>query len=224
MHKTLFSILSTLTLTLSLSAQQATDLTVTLPDEGKLVDEKPVGEGWESLIDPELTVWESEPEYWSVKDGVMHGESKGGQHHHAYTKKEHKDFELHAVIKMAGNGANSGVCIRLKPTNFDNCPGYQVDMGPGYWGCLWEERRAGMVQRFPKNLADQLVHSNDWNHYYILAKGHHIQAWLNGVKTIDIVHEKGFPTGRIGFQLCHGKKETIVDVKTLMVRELNKTE
>jgi hypothetical protein len=217
MQKFLFILSS---LSLSLSAQQATDLTVTLPDAGKLVDGQPVGEGWGSLIDPELKVWNSEAEYWSVKDGVMHGESKGGKHHHAYTKKEYGDFELHAEIKMAGKGANSGVCIRLKPTNFDNCPGYQVDMGPGYWGCLWEERRSGMVQKFPRNLADKLVKKNDFNHYYIIAKGHHIQAWLNGVKTIDVVHERGFPTGSIGFQLCHGKKETIVDVKTLMVKEL----
>ena len=92
-------------------------------------------------------------------------------------------------------------------------------MGPGYWGCLWEERRSGMVQKFPKELANKLVKANDWNHYYIIAKGHHIQAWLNGVKTIDVVHDEGFAECAIGFQLCHGKKETIVDVKTLLIKE-----
>lgn len=205
-------------------AQQAKDLTPTLPDAGKLTDGKPAGEGWVSLIpDEKLADWNAEPEFWSVKDGVLHGDSKGGKlHHHGWTKKEYADFELHAVVKMSGEGANSGVCIRLRPTDPDNAPGYQVDMGPGYWGCLWEERRAGMVQKYPKDLADKLVKANDWNHYYIIAKGYHIQAWLNGVKTIDIVHEKGFESGAIGFQLCHGDKRTVLDVKTLWIKELKR--
>ena len=41
----------------------------------------------------------------------------------------------------------------------------------------------------------------------------------NGVKTIDVVHEKGYARGKIGFQLCHGKKETNVDIKLLSIRE-----
>ena len=50
---------------------------------------------------------------------------------------------------MSGKEANSGVCIRIQPTNADNAPGYQVDMGPGYWGSLFEERKAGMIQKYP---------------------------------------------------------------------------
>jgi len=72
---------------------------------------------------------------------------------------------------------------------------------------------------FPrKNLSKGV---NEWNHYYIIAKGHHIQAWLNGVKTIDIVHEGGFLDGNIGLQLCHGKQRyTVIDVKAMYVKEL----
>ena len=201
-------------------SQQSKDLTVSLPDSGKL-DEKggPAGDGWVSLISS-LDDWNAEPEYWKLEEGVLHGKSEGGkEHHHGWTKKEYGDFELHAVIRMSGEGANSGVCIRLNPTSPDNAPGYQIDMGPGYWGCLWEERRASMVQAFPKVQADKLVKEGDWNHYYIKAKGHHIEAWLNGVKTIDTVHNEGFEKGAIGFQLCHGNKTTIVDVKTLLIRE-----
>ena len=65
--------------------------------------------------------------------------------------------QLQAVLRMTGKEANSGVCIRINPTSFDDAPGYQVDMGPGYWGCLWEERRAGMVQKYPAEQADKLV-------------------------------------------------------------------
>ncbi|TMI88102.1 MAG: DUF1080 domain-containing protein, partial [Bacteroidetes bacterium] len=66
----------------------------------------------------------------------------------------------------------------------------------------------------------KIIKPNDWNHYYIIARGHHIQAWLNGVKTIDIVHESGFTDGNIGFQLCHQHNPTLVDVKSLYIREL----
>jgi len=77
-----------------------------------------------------------------------------------------------------------------------------------------------MVQKYPTDLADKLVKQNDWNHYYIIAHDHHIQAWLNGVKTIDTVHVNGFSEGAIGLQLCHGDKHTVIDVKTLSLRIL----
>jgi hypothetical protein len=93
-------------------------------------------------------------------------------------------------------------------------------MGAGYWGCLWEDKRDKMVQKFPRPLADKLVKHDDWNHYYVIAKGHHIQAWLNGVKTIDTVHERGFVEGSFGFQLAHGKRHTKLDVKTLLMKPI----
>ena len=184
--------------------------TPNLPATGKLENGKPVGEGWvRILVGSDLAGWKHEPEYWSLKDGVLHGESKGGaKHHYMYSEKEYADFELHAMVRMSGKDANSGVCIRIKPTDFDNVPGYQVDMGDGYWGCLWDERRDGMVGKCEGALAKKLVKSEDWNHYYVIAKGHHIQIWLNGVKTVDVTHEKGFPSGALGIQLCHGDKHT----------------
>lgn len=192
----------------------------TLPKEGKLVDAKPVGKGWVNLI-ASLDDWNVSKEYWKLENGILHGDYSGGEfHNYGYTKSTYKNFELNALVRMSGKDANSGVCIRIKPTNADNAPGYQVDMGPGYWGCLWEERKAGMVQQYPKELADKLVKENDWNHYYIIARDHHVQAWLNGVKTIDTVHAAGFTEGAIGFQLCHGDKHTVLDVKSLSVREL----
>lgn len=203
-------------------AQQDTTLKNTLPKEGKLVNDKPVGKGWVNLLSS-ADDWTLEPSYWQISNKLMHGSMlKEKVHHYAYTKKTYGDFELNVMIKMVGDSmANSGVCIRINPTSFDNAPGYQVDMGKGYWGCLWEERRGDMVQKFPDSLAAKIVKQNDWNHYYIKAKGHHIEAWLNGVKTIDMVHDAGFATGSIGFQLCHYHSLTNVDIKALYVREAN---
>lgn len=97
--------------------------------------------------------------------------------------------------------------------------GYQVDMGDGYWGCLWDERGQGMVARYPRENADKIFHKNDWNHYFVIARGHHIQIWLNGVQTVDMVNEKGRLTGPVGIQLCHGEP-TEVWFKNIHVKML----
>ncbi len=201
-------------------AQQDTALKNTLPEAGKLVQDRPVGKGWVNLLSS-ANDWNFEPSYWQLQNKTLHGAmGNEKEHHYSYTKKVYGDFELNVMIKMVGDSnANSGVCIRINPTNFDNAPGYQVDMGKGYWGSLWEERRGNMIQKYPDSLAAKVVKQNDWNHYYIKAKGHHIEAWLNGVKTIDVVHDAGFSTGNIGFQLCHYHSATTVDIKSLYIRE-----
>ena len=205
----------------SANAQPDTTLKNTLPAAGKMINDKPAGKGWVNLLSS-ADDWNFESTYWQLNNNIFHGSiGKEKEHHYSYTKKSYGDFELNVKIKMVGDeDANSGVCIRINPTNWDNAPGYQVDMGKGYWGSLWEERRGNMVQKFPDSLVSKVVKQNDWNHYYIIARGHHIQAWLNGVKTIDIVHDAGFSTGNIGFQLCHMHNPTVVDIKSLYIREI----
>ena len=202
-------------------AQQDTLLRNTLPKTGKLVNGKPVGKGWVNLL-ASAADWNFESSFWQFKNNMLQGAmGREKEHHYSYTKKAYADFELNVLIKMVGDSnANSGICIRINPTSWDDAPGYQADMGKGYWGCLWEERRGNMVQKFPDALAAKIVKQNDWNHYYIKAKGHHIEAWLNGVKTIDIIHDAGFSSGNIGVQLCHYHSATTVDIKSMYIREI----
>lgn len=203
------------------NAQPDTTLKQSLPRAGKMKKGLPRGKNWVDLL-RDTDHWQFEPEYWKLEDHFLHGAmGREKEHHYCYTKQLYRDFELNVEIRMVGDDdANSGVCIRIHPTNWDNVPGYQVDMGKGYWGSLWEERRGNMIQKFPDSFVSQIVNKNGWNHFYIIAKAHHIQAWLNGVKTIDIVHEAGFADGRIGFQLCHMHNLTTVEVRSLFVREL----
>ena len=119
---------------------------------------------------------------------------------------------------MTGSGANSGFGIRLEPVSFNDVPGYQVDMGKSYWGCLWEQGGDGMVQQFNPKYVSRFLKEGQWNHYYVEARGNHIRAWLNGVSTIDVVHEGGRLNGKIGFELCNGPKQTRIEVRQLLVK------
>jgi len=182
---------------------------------------QPVGDGWKVLLNGhDLTGLVAQADFWKIDgDGALHGNNPGTpDHHYSFTEAEFADFEIHADVKMVGY--NSGLCIRIAPTSFDNVPGYQVDMGDGYWGCLWDERGQGMVASFPPEKAAELVHAGEWNHYYVRAQGHHIQIWLNGVLTVDTVDENGRLSGPIGFQLCHSGKATEAWFKNIVTRPL----
>lgn len=193
---------------------------ITLPADGNLVNGKPVGQGWINMLDAQKL--NLQPEFWKLSNGILQGNSSNPtENHYSFSKKIYADFEANIVVKLTGDDANSGVCLRVHPDNFDKATGYQIDMAKGYWGSLTEEGRAGMLQRYPGRASAKLVKPDDYNHYYIKARGHHIEAWLNGVKTVDSEYEGAFLDGNIGFQLARGSKQTTVEVKDFYVRELN---
>ena len=76
----------------------------------------------------------------------------------------------------------------------------------------------GMVQQFNPKYVSRFLKEGQWNHYYVETRGNHIRAWLNGVSTIDVVHEGGRLNGKIGFELCNGPKQTRIEVRQLLVK------
>lgn len=191
--------------------------------DGVVVDGKPSQSGWKSLFNGKsLKGWVAEKGYWSVVDGAIVGDKKGEtpHHHYLFSDKDYSDFELHIDVKM--DGYNSGVCARIQPKSFDDVPGYQVDMGEGYWGCLWDEHhRQTKIFDFPQNYADAIVRKGDWNHYYVRMVGTHITIFLNGVKTAEGDDPGGFASGPLGFQLCHGAN-TVASFKNIYIKALKK--
>lgn len=190
--------------------------------DSKVRNGKPLAKGWISLFDGKtLKGWNYEKGYWEVLNGAIHGDKKRDtpNHHYMFTDKDYKDFECHIDVKMVGY--NSGVCARINPKNFDDVPGYQVDMGDGYWGCLWDEHhRQVKIFDYPKEEADKILHKDDWNHYYFKMNGPHIVIYLNGVKTAEGDDPGGFASGPLGFQLCHGAN-TVADFRHIYVKLLS---
>jgi len=159
------------------------------------------------------------------------------------------DFEMRATFRITSNNdkgfANSGIQFRSKildPTNWV-VGGYQADMeaGPNYTGTLYEERmtRGTMAMRGQKVVWDKdckkqitgslgtpeelqaIIKKEDWNDYVIVAKGNHLQQFINGRQMIDIIDEceaKAAKSGVIALQLHAGQPMT-VEFKNIRIKQ-----
>src|SRR5689334_11598303 len=68
-----------------------------IPKGGELINDKTVGKGWINLI-ASLDNWNAAVPYWTLENGILHGDYTGGEfHNYAYTKTYYSDFELNAV-------------------------------------------------------------------------------------------------------------------------------
>jgi len=159
------------------------------------------------------------------------------------------DFEMRCSFKISANNnvgfANSGVQYRsrvVKPSYWV-VAGYQADMeaGPDYTGGLYEERGRGVLaSRGQKVLIhadgrkevtgslggaaelEKEIRKGDWNDYVIIAKGNHLEQFINGKEMIDVVDEQtdqAAASGIIALQLHHGPPMT-VQFKDLRIKLL----
>jgi len=159
------------------------------------------------------------------------------------------DFELRCSFRLvpgdAKGFANSGIQYRSKvvdPVNWV-VGGYQADMEAGatYTGILYEERFRGiMAERGEKVVWDkegkkQVVGSvgdaaaieasikkGEWNDYVVIAQGNHLQQFVNGKQTIDVVDEdaaKRAMTGVLALQL-HAGPPMMAQFKDIRLKKL----
>jgi hypothetical protein len=142
------------------------------------------------------------------------------------------DFELRFSYKFTGAWGNSGVQYRSKDRGNFVVNGYQGDLevGPNYSGILYEEGGRGILcQRGQKvvikddngktkiEVAGKIgdskeiqasIRTNDWNDYVIIAKGNHLQHFINGKQTIDVTDEqetKAATAGILALQIHQGE-------------------
>jgi 3-keto-disaccharide hydrolase len=133
------------------------------------------------------------------------------------TDQEFGDFELELDFKIDDTTFNSGVQIRSHSRTEgrgERVYGYQIEIDPRkdrkwsaglYFEAGSEHRPAGWLNDLEKNEpAREAFKLGEWNHLRILAKGRHIQTWLNGVPAADYTDtdEQAFtPRGFIGLQV-----------------------
>ena len=63
--------------------------------------------------------------------------------------------------------------------------------------------------------------SHDWNDYIIIAKGDHLQHWINGVQTVDCVDQDTAnlkKSGIIALQI-HAGEPMIIEMKDIRIKK-----
>jgi type 1 glutamine amidotransferase len=193
--------------------------------------------GFQSLFNgKDLSGWDGNPKFWSVKDGAITGQTTAENPLKENTfliwrKGTVDNFELRLSYRLVGG--NSGVQYRSKDLGNWVVAGYQADMEAGkkFTGILYEERGRGILaERGQKTVidatgkvtvvgsvgdSDQLqaaIKNEDWNDYVITAQGNHMVHRINGQVTADVTDEqveKRVMTGILALQLHAGDPMTV---------------
>jgi hypothetical protein len=159
------------------------------------------------------------------------------------------DFELRCSFRLVPGDnkgfANSGIQYRSQVFDLSYwvIGGYQADMeaGPTYTGILYEERKRGiMANRGEKVLwnsdckkqvlgsvgnAQEIqasIKQGGWNDYVIIAKGNHLQHFVNGKQTVDVTDDcvaQRAMSGLLALQL-HAGPPMMVQFKDIRIEVL----
>ena len=192
---------------------------------------KKLEDGFKWLFDGKTTEgWEGNKKFFRVENGaVVAGTLKEKIPNNEFlcTKKEYGDFELVLEAKLQGEGNNAGIQFRTKRIPNDHeVSGYQCDMGAAWgrsvWGALYDEsRRRKMLAEGPAEDVKKWTKEGEWNELKIIAKGAHIQLFLNGQLTVDYTEkDKDIDRrGIIGLQI-HSGPPTEALYRNIRIKEL----
>ena len=79
--------------------------------------------------------------------------------------------------------------------------GDQADVGPGWWGKLYEENGRALLW---DRSGEAFVKPGDWNRYEVVASGSKITTAINGHPCVDLDDPKGDLKGHIAVQVHAG--------------------
>lgn len=161
----------------------------------------------------DLSGWDGDPRLWSVKDGVIHGETTkenpaNGNTFLIWRGGKVRDFIL--KIKFRIQNGNSGIQYRSKEVKKWRVSGYQaeVENNPGKVGFLYHEAGRGWLvdvgdfmvidDEGKKNVVSKVsdvdhlkeagyYNMKGWNEYTIIARGNYLQHYLNGYPTMSLI-------------------------------------
>ena len=150
----------------------------------------------------DLKGWVGNSELWSVEQDVIVGRSQGLDHNEFLVSElAFEDFHFNCQVMLVDNAGNSGIHFRSQPLSDGEVRGYQADIGPGWWGKLYEERGRGLLV---DNDAEKFIKPGEWNEYTIVAVGSRVQTWINGDLCVDLDDPAGARRGVIALQLHSG--------------------
>ena len=170
----------------------------------------PAEEGFTVLFDGQsLAGWQGDTLLWLVEDGMLIGRSPGiGYNDFLATEKSFSNFVLRLQVQLIENKGNSGIQLRSeRVTGSMEMSGYQADIGPEYWGNLYDEsRRNTNLAVADAKVLKKVLKPTDWNEYEIHAEGSRVMLKINGGTTVDYTETDSSiaQDGRIAVQLHSG--------------------
>ncbi|HLT75239.1 MAG TPA: DUF1080 domain-containing protein [Ohtaekwangia sp.] len=153
-------------------------------------------EGWRLLFDGKtMNGWRvfrnAENNSWEVVDGTLHckpfADDATNHRSDLVTGETWEDFELSFEWKISAQG-NSGVIFRVSEEfeqPYASGPEYQIIDNEGYPGDLQPAQHAGANYDMHVPSKDNANPPGEWNTGRIVAKGNHIEHWLNGEKVVE---------------------------------------
>jgi hypothetical protein len=153
---------------------------------------KEKADGWQLLFDGKtLNGWRTYAKKpaggWEVVDGTLHAiaKVKGAE---LITEKKFNDFELSWEWKVPTNGNNGVKYFVTEERTKSPGPEYQMIDDAGHPDAV----RGGRLHQTAafydvlEPAADKPVRpANEWNQSRIVAKGKHVEHWLNGKKVLE---------------------------------------
>lgn len=206
----------------------------------------------------DLSGWDGDPRLWSVKDGVIHGETTAenpamGNTFIIWEGGKVTDFDLRLSFRCNATN-NSGIQYRSRHITDDAkvknkwvVRGYQHEIRnenklPTVSGFIYDEggkrgrlclvgEQVTWENGEKKVVSDKLIDAeafeklfklDDWNDVVIIAKGNHIQHYLNGRLVVDFTDSDPQLTlkeGIIALQL-HAGKPMWAEYKNIRLKNL----
>ena len=150
-----------------------------------------------------LRNWVGDRSVWVVEDSAIVGRTAGlAKNSFLVSEWELRDFRLELDVLLVDDRGNSGIQFRSAALGDGEVRGYQADIGPGWWGKLYEEHGRGLLIDLPLPAGFK---PNDWNRYRIEAVGSRIRTWINDVRCVDFEDPTGSRQGVIALQVHSGE-------------------
>jgi len=150
--------------------------------------------GWKLLFDGQTTAgWrgykqETMPASWKVENGsLLSRHQEGATSGDIVTVDQFDDFELTLEWKMT-KGGNSGVMYRATeetPNVWESGSEYQILDNTGHMDGLNPLASAGACYSVFAPNKDVTRPLGEWNQTRIVARGKHVEHWMNGEKLLE---------------------------------------
>lgn len=182
------------------------------PAEPKPVESKPIARFVDLFNGRNLFGWEqvpNDPTRWTVENGQLVG--RGGGSGMIFTRRDtYQDVHI-KIEAMINDRGNSGLYFRV-PFESPNPKGYEAQIYTSQG-----DQKTGSLYNFVK-LSERLHEPDRWFEMEVIARGNHIQIFVNGKKCVDFIDDKKtYFRGRIGLQ-ANGAM-TVVRFRKVQVKE-----